>query len=185
MAYQKLTASQKRRHPLTAGNEALIEESELDGAVKQYNFHEQLQVGKTFEAQTYTALKKANVTFREATLAEQFLGFDFITARGVKIECKLDTYCQKNGNLFIELTQGSKLGCIFTTTADVILFSTTQKVYVFTPLELRVWFANNSQTLTLKTVSTNTTGVLYPVEDALDEWVSIENFDKYLRQFAG
>lgn len=184
MAYTKLTASQKREHPLTT-DQPPVTRAELDDAVKAYDFQEQLKIGQTFETQTSIALKKAGVTFRPATMKEQFEGFDFVTARGVKIECKLDNYCQTNGNLFIELTQGNKLGCIFTTTADILLFSTTEKVYVFTPLELREWFARNSQTLTLKTVSTNTTGVLYPVEDALDEWCSIENLHQYLRQFAG
>ena len=132
---------------------------------KPYDFHEQLKIGEVFESQVKEALSDRGVFYREATMDEQRKGVDIISV-GKNIECKFDSYARSNGKLFIELTQCDSLGCIFTTTADVILFSTGVKVYCFEPIELRLWFAKNSRNLTLKRVSTGSTGVLFPVTSA-------------------
>lgn len=179
MTYRKLTAGQVREI------NALEETTEAP-----LNFETQLKVGQRFEVQTAKALRKAGIDFKAATRAQQFKGFDFITDDGYKIECKLDTYCSKNGNLFIELTQGKQngsqgLGCIFTSTADIILFSTGVKVYAFSPLFLRTWFALKSPTLTLKSVSTNSTGVLYPVDDSLDSFCALGDLADFLTELVG
>jgi hypothetical protein len=132
---------------------------------KPYDFHEQLKIGEAFETQVKEALSEAGLFYRSASMAEQRRGIDIISAYK-NIECKFDSYARNNGKLFIELTQGDALGCIFSTTADIILFSTGVKVYCFEPIELRLWFAKHSQNLTLKRVSTGSTGVLFPVTSA-------------------
>lgn len=153
MAYKKLTAQEKREYtaPVPKTTSPAI----------QYEFHAQLAVGKKFEDEVGEALNFSKIGYRPATMPEQFLGYDFLTESGLKLECKLDT--RDNGVIFIELTQGKTLGCIFTTTADVILFKSGNRVYFFTPLQIRLWFAKHCQNLPLKTVSTGSTGVLMPL----------------------
>lgn len=150
MTYRKLTAQEKREYT-----------PPVPKVPVQYEFHTQLAVGKKFEDEVAEALTSAKIGYRPATMPEQFLGYDFITESLMTIECKLDT--RDNGVVFIELTQGKTLGCIFTTTADVILFKSGERVYFFTPLAIRMWFAKHCQSLTLKTVSTGSTGVLMPL----------------------
>lgn len=152
MAYKKLTAQEKRDYTAP-----VLETT----PTVQYEFHAQLAIGKKFEDEVAEALNSAKIGYRPATMPEQFQGYDFITVRGLKLECKLDV--RDNGKVFIELTQGKTLGCIFTTTADVILFKSGQRVYFFSPLQIRLWFAKHCQTLQLKTVSTGSTGVLMPL----------------------
>jgi len=146
-----------------------------------YNFYTQLSIGKGFEAVTSHALDRIGAIHREATLSEQFKGYDFLLADGTKIECKLDTYASKNGRIFLELTQGKTLGCIFTTGADIILFSTGLKVYSFTPKYLREWFAAHSESLKLLTVSTGSTGVTYPLQPD-DLHCDIEQLPQFLEE---
>ena len=152
MAYKKLTAQEKREYTPP------VPKAQIK---PQYEFHAQLAVGKKFEDEVVEALSAAKIGYRPATMPEQFLGYDFLTESMLKIECKLDT--RDNGVIFIELTQGKTLGCIFTTTADVILFKSGQRVYFFTPIQIRLWFAKHCQNLPLKTVSTGSTGVLMPL----------------------
>lgn len=81
-----------------------------------YTFQGQLKVGKALESYIASILGA-----EEATMEQQRSGIDMVCKSGTTIETKLDVKSVKSGNFFAELTTGSRPGCMFTSSADIII----------------------------------------------------------------
>lgn len=163
-------------------------EKTSDGVGNGNSFAEAKARGDAWEAVVKTALQDASYNVRTANRDEQRLGIDFYaTKRGdaltaatsLKIECKLDDRAAETGHIFIELTTGQKLGCIFTTTSDYLVWSIGERVLIVRPQVLRDIFAQQSERLTLKVCYNpngySSSGVLFNLDW---DWLRICTYPK-------
>jgi len=80
------------------------------------SFTQQLKVGKQLEEYLLEILGAEPVD-----MEQQRRGIDMVCSNGVTVEAKLDVRGAKSGNFFAELQTGNKPGCMFTSTADIIV----------------------------------------------------------------
>lgn len=136
------------------------------------SFQESKERGQVWELEVAKALVAAGYRVRNANMTEQMLGIDiFATSsnKHLKLECKLDQKAEETGNLFIEVTSGEKLGCIFTTKSDYLIISVGASFILVKPLVLRLQFANDSDRLSMRVCHNpngySSSGVLFKVSD--------------------
>lgn len=111
-----------------------------------YNFQEQLSIGQSWEIKVLSGLwiKREVIAARKATMREQTIGIDLWVEmanhkRLTPLECKKDLKAGTTGNLYYELTTGTKQGCCLTTQSELMLWELGegQDYMVCTPGKLK------------------------------------------------